>query len=340
MKIERLNAEQIARQQEFIERWSQIGLSTDPADRPRAEAAIAKMYEVAGLTPPKIVWCGSPMGNALTRAIVLDKTSAGASVGASVRASVWDSVWDSVGDSVGDSVRASVRASVWDSVGASVEDSVRASVWASVRASVYGQHDANWLGFYDYFREVCGLTAETGKLIGLWELSKSAGWAIPHAAMCWVSERPTAVCRDERGRLHCTDGPALLYPDGWCIYSVHGVRVPACIIEQRGQITPEQIDAEKNAEVRRVMIDLYGPDRYVAAAGTEIHRDEFGILYRKQVAGDEPILMLKVVNSTPEPDGSFKDYWLRVPPTIRTAREASAWTFDMKAQEYRPLVES
>ena len=41
--------------------------------------------------------------------------------------------------------------------------------------------------------------------------------------------------------------------------------------------------------------------------------------------------MVEVVNSTPEPDGSRKTYFLRVPPTIGTAREAVAWTFGLGA---------
>ena len=61
-KIESLTAGQEARLPEFVERWTQIGLSTEPADRPRAESAIRKMYVLAGLAPPRmIVWCGSPV---------------------------------------------------------------------------------------------------------------------------------------------------------------------------------------------------------------------------------------------------------------------------------------
>ena len=44
--------------------------------------------------------------------------------------------------------------------------------------------------------------------------------------------------------------------------------------------------------------------------------------------------MVKVVNSTAEPDGSFKDYYLRVPPAITKARDAVAWTFDVSPEEY------
>jgi len=46
--------------------------------------------------------------------------------------------------------------------------------------------------------------------------------------------------------------------------------------------------------------------------------------------------MVEVHNSTPEPDGTRKTYYLRVPPTTRTAREAVAWTFGMSGTEYRP----
>ena len=50
--------------------------------------------------------------------------------------------------------------------------------------------------------------------------------------------------------------------------------------------------------------------------------------------------MVHVVNSTPEPDGTSKKYMLRVPPEIQSAREAIAWTFSLKPEEYTPLLET
>ena len=46
--------------------------------------------------------------------------------------------------------------------------------------------------------------------------------------------------------------------------------------------------------------------------------------------------MVEVVNSTPEPDGTSRTYWLRVPPATRTAREGIAWTFGLTEAEYHP----
>lgn len=260
-KIKSLTPEQKAHMAEYAARWTQIDLCTDPADQPRAEAAIREMYRQGGLAPPaKIVWCGSPMSMALTRATIcaphmLDKNAAiGRSVAESVKNSVldstvdsvgdsvWQSVWsgvwhsieDSIKDSVNHSVQCSVRDSVWISIWLgvtvnvwhSIADSVRHTVRDAVSYNVYRSSNAGWLAFHRYFRDVVGLVEETDKLSGLWELAQSAGWALPHQNICWVSERPNILHRDDRGRLHCDTGPAVAYPDGWAIYAAHGVRVP------------------------------------------------------------------------------------------------------------------
>ena len=197
------------------------------------------------------------------------------------------------------------------------------------------------MSFYDYFREQCGLTAETTRLEGLMEYSKNAGWFLPHEHICWVSERHNFLNRDERGRLHSLTGPAVAYPDGWAIYAVHGVRVPADIIEHPETVTVERIGKEANVEVRRVMIGQMGYERYILESGAQVvHSDKYGTLYRKELPNDEPLVCVHVLNSTPESDGSTKRYVLRVPPTIQRAKEGVAWTFGMKEDEYEPALET
>jgi hypothetical protein len=55
---------------------------------------------------------------------------------------------------------------------------------------------------------------------------------------------------------------------------------------------------------------------------------------------DEDVVLVEVTNSTPEPDGSVRTYFLRVPPTTTTARAAVAWTFGLGEVEYRPSTET
>ena len=58
------------------------------------------------------------------------------------------------------------------------------------------------------------------------------------------------------------------------------------------------------------------------------------MLWRVEFDGDEPLVMVEVVNSTPEPDGPRRTYFLRVPPDTQTAREGVAWTFGLTEEDY------
>ena len=110
-----------------------------------------------------------------------------------------------------------------------------------------------------------------------------------------------------------------------------------------------QISREGNVEVRRAMIERYGLERYLRAADAtkldEVHEPPFpGLLgarlWRVDMPRDEPLCVVELVNSTPEPDGSARSYMLRVPPDVETAHQAVAWTWGMAEHEYHPAVES
>jgi len=85
------------------------------------------------------------------------------------------------------------------------------------------------------------------------------------------------------------------------------------------------------------MLERYGPGRFIQDVGASlVDADETGKLYRHELAADEPLCMIRVLDATTRPDGTRRTYWLRVPPTFHTAREAVAWTFGMEAARYRP----
>lgn len=164
-------------------------------------------------------------------------------------------------------------------------------------------------------------------------------WLFEHVAV--LSDRPVVLDLDEADRLHAVDGPALAWRDGRRAWVWHGVRVPHVVIQAPETLTVAAIHAERDLEVRRIMLERYGYERYLHEAEvTEVHRDGYGVLYSAAVPDDEPVVMVEVTNATPEPDGTWKRYLLRVPPGVRTAREAVAWTFDMDPRTYAPRAET
>ena len=83
------------------------------------------------------------------------------------------------------------------------------------------------------------------------------------------------------------------------------------------------------------MRQVGGPSAWLAAFDAAAR-----ILWRLRMDRDEDLVMVEVVNATPEPDGSRATYWLRVPPDMGSAHAAVAWTFGLNEGNYRPLAET
>jgi len=186
---------------------------------------------------------------------------------------------------------------------------------------------------------VLGLREETTPLLGLWQIAIHGGWLQPHEHTCWLAERPELLRSDAEGRLHDPAGPALRYRDGWSVWAWKGVEVPSWIIEEPKQISLDAIDAEMNVQIRRCMIEIMTPARFVALGGAaRVAEDETGILWRKIWLTYDAWAAVEVINATPEPDGTHKHFFLQVPAHMRTAREAVAWSYGLSTKAYSRLV--
>jgi Domain of unknown function (DUF6745) len=204
-----------------------------------------------------------------------------------------------------------------------------------------GTPDAVWCGVAAATRQLFPQARGPERLAGLERATAAAGWWWPFERAVVACERPVGVHRDQSGRPHNPDGPALAWPDGFALHAWHGMPVPAGLIDRLADVRLDDIRAEPNVELRRVLLERYGLDRYLREVGaTRLHQDAAGTLWHAPLRDDEPLVMVEVVNATPEPDGTHRVYWLRVPPATRTAREGVAWTFGLPEDQYRPQRES
>lgn len=176
-----------------------------------------------------------------------------------------------------------------------------------------------------------------------YEQAATAGPRYMHAQFCVVCDRPELLTFDEQDRPHAEDGPFVRWRDGGALYSWHGVSVPGWVLCRPEQLTARKIHAEENMEVRRAMLERMGWERYLEESKAEvIQRDDFGTLLELPAlpGEDEPLRLVRVTNATPEPDGSYKDYLLRVAPTASSAHEAVAQSWELGALDYEPEVET
>jgi hypothetical protein len=326
--------------------WLALGLVAVPADRPDAEAGVRQAYDLAGLqAPARIEWHGSPRAGARAAHRLFAAGETGAAVRAQVRTRPWASARADVVARLGAAGWArhwaAAGARTWQLLNDRLSTPIRTRVEADLESlagarfrlldAVHGQHDGAWLAAFD------GVPA----LAGLARVARSAGWWWPYERVVVLTERPLALHRDNAGRLHHGEGAALSYPDGWELYAWRGMPIAPEVAAELPHLTAARIHAETNAEVRRVMLEYFGFDRYLRDCDAKkVHSDETGTLWRVDLPNDEPLVMVEVVNSTPEPDGTSRTYFLRVPPNTRTARAGVAWTFGLTEEEYSPLSQT
>jgi hypothetical protein len=377
--IKKLTPEQVAQMPGWVKKWIAIGHCTDPADFVATEGAILKAYKLIGIEEePAIVRMGSPFSAAMagvlgwqllksggpgfpvgTDPAVLEKQLfAAASTRTTLSKTHYDiaiKTWVQLHGRLNNKTTKKARAWDADMLLTEIEEQTkRAWTKANLRDAKFnlyhGSFWAGWGAFISFLRDVVGWQDPSLERFAIGEVFiKSCGWIWWHENIAVISDRPRVINLDAEGRLHSETGPSIAYRDGWSLWHVHGVNVPQYVIEKPLDITREIIDNEANAEVRRVMIErfrlgeeVFGAAAYVRSGGGKRldHDERFGTLWRREVPNDEAICMLEVVNSTREPTGEFKRYWLRVPPDMTTAHQASAWTFGKTPEEYAPQIET
>jgi len=161
-----------------------------------------------------------------------------------------------------------------------------------------------------------------------------AGWIMPYTYICFASERPEYLHLDENRRLHCETGPAIRYSDGFEIYAWHGTQFPKEWIKTK----PSASDALywNNTEQRRVACEMVGWDailNQLDAVTIDKNKDpEIGELLCVDIPGIGEEKFLRVHC------GTGRQFALPVPPKMKTALQANAWTWGLSPRQYKPEV--
>jgi hypothetical protein len=179
-----------------------------------------------------------------------------------------------------------------------------------------------------------------------WTELTGCGYWFPFDGLCFVSEKPIEYHLDAQGSLHNEDGPSMLFGDGYSLWSNHGVTVPREVIEHPELITVEDVFKQDNNEVRRVMCERMGWEKFVLEAGLKLvhecpdpgNGENVIRLYdTPEVVLGTPVRLFLATNGTPKPNGDIPKYGITVPIEITLADEAAAWISNMPLEMYRQL---
>ncbi len=137
------------------------------------------------------------------------------------------------------------------------------------------------------------------------------------------------------GKLHRPDGPAVIDQHSR-MYFWRGINIPSKVWAECEYYTYRDLLKLDNLELRRALVEKLGVGHFLQDAelldtgsGDLEHCRLFRIYDPEEQPPDNVIKFVELRNSTPEPSGEYKMYYLRVPPNIDTVRGAVAWSFNL-----------
>lgn len=325
----------------------------DRTDRsPQATAAINTAYNIIRYLEPEIIFCDSPDA-ALQALKPLIEGDLGSELGREIREKIHIELYNQLRYQLGSELQNQLYSQLYNrlydpiyQLHSQIKDELLnrfigeldSSDWDSILnrqfynnnciVSELSAFNGSWV---DFCISVLNLEFDRPLYSAFKSLVENCGWIYPFEKMCFVCDRPIQLHFDSEYLLHALCQPAVEFADKFSVYSYRGVRLPETI----GQVPPQSWQAswlltEQNAEVRRVLIQAIGYpkicqeleatelDKWVATGGYPYQ--EYTLLKIENNIDIEPIYLLKM---TCPSTGHL--HALRVPPKVRSAKEAISW---------------
>jgi hypothetical protein len=181
-----------------------------------------------------------------------------------------------------------------------------------------GSFDASVFSFYDFMFNI-GVKIDNNlmKKYRIWESTIKLGLIYTFDDVCLITQKPSKIVRKNE-IIHCDNGPAIEYADGFCVYMLNGVRVPKeYVITPWNELNPQLVVKETNAEVRRELVRKIGIERVIEKLGADVidKNGEYELLSLNIGSSKRPYLKMK--------NPSIGVYHIEgVPPNTKTVKDA------------------
>ncbi len=321
-KITRLNSTEKALIPAYREKWRAYGLSTEPIDHQLAAEIIQNLYGFLNLSPPELLFVDSP-AEGLELVLHCNQENMYGKLHWFFNRKLWRKITLQLDSRVLNKLEIELEMAlalqlfsqyslhVCNQIGISGNPHIRPEMWAG-----YG----SWL---DFAMELLHCKCDRYIWNSFQSLIMDCGNVYMYEKMAVICDRPHRLTFDPERRLHGSGVPAIEYGDDFKVYAYHGVRLP----EKYGSLPdyqwqPEWLLSEKNAEMRRVLIQTIGYKR-ICEALQAVELDswrEYTLIKIENEVDVEPIHLLRMTCPS-----TGRIHVLRVPPERRSALEAISW---------------
>ena len=262
-KVTELTEDQEFLMAEVKEEWIKRALlSGDRLNDKAAREGLEWLYALSGKKKPITILLDSPL------ALQYGANILAGTVGDQVRGQVRGQVYDQVSGQVYGQVRGQVYDQVSDQVSGQVRDQKLTAYYFAYEDLAFA---SGWVAFYDYFEKIGVVKHKAFKRYKKM-LKSGIFMTILFENVALACRRPKAVRRDDQGRLHSDQKPAIEWRDGYKLYYLHGQHVNESLWKRivSQEMTLKDIMDIRNADERTMAFSMLRPDRLLEAMNAKL----------------------------------------------------------------------
>ena len=230
-------------------------------------------------------------------------------------------------------LRENLRENLWGNLCENLGKNLRQNLWENLEENlnkikidipstyIRGSFDGYFPGYYSYMNKYLGIKYDKNdiEILRAWDkLSKSCGLVYTFKNFCFICDRPKIMKLNDNGELHNENGPCMEFRDGYKFYSINGVKLPNWVFNDPDRLSVKSIDNEANIEVRRILIERFGIDKYLQEKNAKVIDFEVG----PEITRGLMKINNKEVYLCGHDGSTDRVYYMSVNPKSTTCREA------------------
>ena len=240
----------------------------------------------------------------------------------------YEAAWSAARSAAWSAARSAAESAAWSAARSDAESAARSAAWSAARSAAWSAAEVNALGVFNHPAHA-KLAAIWLPMIDAFNAGLWLYWITPTEVLC--VEQPSLYISDNS--LHREDGPAVEWPAGESYCFWRGTQVPNEWITDRASLDAKTALTWPHIEQRRAACEMIGWHRVLAALRSKTidkhSNPQIGELVEVLLpdAGKARFLRVRC--------GTMREFALPVPPTVKTAIEAQAWTWGIDAKEFK-----
>ena len=254
----------------YLKKWMDAGLRTKAIDQDKAKACVNFLYgDILDKKLPKYyIFLDSPMQANLAINLLGMKGKEHSQLGSQLYSQL----------------RSQLRSQLGSQLDSQLRSQLGSQLYSQKLTYYYPTFDGWWYNYYKQYDFVLNelfpekkSQPEFVKFRKLMDHMKEVHYVFMFEEICFISDFPKEINLNSDGRLHNIEAGALIYRDGYELYSLNGIRME----KEKAMLKPEEMTKElilneKNADIRREHVRKLTGQRMIEILQPKVLDEKYG----------------------------------------------------------------